>query len=135
MFMEQPNLRLSADKTGSKGRRSPGKEKKMKKAVWITFDLGVNGDYEGMYAWLDSHHARECGDSVAFLEYEAKRNLISELKADLKRSVSTKKKNRVYVIYKSDEGKLKGEFLFGGRKKSPWTGYGAPEEMGSSDEL
>lgn len=107
----------------------------MKKAVWITFDLGVNGDYEGMYAWLDSHHARECGDSVAFLEYEAKRNLISELKADLKRSVSTKKKNRVYVIYKSDEGKLKGEFLFGGRKKSPWTGYGAPEEMGSSDEL
>jgi hypothetical protein len=144
MFMEQFSLRLSAHKAGSAAHRSPRKEKKMKKAVWISFDLGVNGDYEGMYAWLDTHHAKECGDSIAFLGYEPKRDsvlgeptrdLISELKADLKRSVSIKKKNRVYVIYKSDEGKLKGVFLFGGRKKSPWTGYGASEEMESSDEL
>jgi hypothetical protein len=31
-------------------------------AVWISFDLGVRGDYEGMYAWLDTHNAKECGD-------------------------------------------------------------------------
>ena len=37
---------------------------KMKHFVWISFDLGVKGDYEGMYAWLDSKDAKECGDST-----------------------------------------------------------------------
>ncbi len=26
----------------------------MKKALWISYDIGVRGDYEGLYAWLDS---------------------------------------------------------------------------------
>lgn len=28
-------------------------------------NLGVQGDYEGLYAWLGEHRAKECGDSVA----------------------------------------------------------------------
>jgi hypothetical protein len=35
----------------------------MNSAVWISYDLGVQADYEGMYAWLDEHQAKECGDS------------------------------------------------------------------------
>ena len=31
--------------------------------VWISYDLGIRGDYEGLYAWLDSHRAKECGDA------------------------------------------------------------------------
>lgn len=35
------------------------------KRVWISYDLGVQADYDGLYQWLDEHKARECGDSVA----------------------------------------------------------------------
>ena len=42
----------------------------MNKALWLSYDLGVKGDYEGLYAWLDDHNAEECGNSVAFLHYE-----------------------------------------------------------------
>ena len=106
----------------------------MKKAVWISFDLGVNGDYEGMYAWLDTHSARECGDSVAFVEYEVRTtDLVPTLKRDLKTSVELGKKSRIYIIYRNDDGKVKGSFLFGSRKQAPWTGYGTSAEE-SSDE-
>ena len=65
----------------------------MTKAVWISFDLGVSGDYEGMYSWLDSHGAKERGDSLAFIkEYEAQRDLVAELKRDIKESVELNKR-------------------------------------------
>jgi hypothetical protein len=38
----------------------------MKSAIWLTFDLGVRGDYETLYTWLDQRLAKECGDNVAF---------------------------------------------------------------------
>lgn len=41
----------------------------VKSAIWLSYDLGVNGDYEGMYAWLDNHGAKECGGSVAYLQF------------------------------------------------------------------
>ena len=40
--------------------------KVIRKAIWLSFDLGVAGDYPGLYKWLDEHDAVECGDSVAF---------------------------------------------------------------------
>lgn len=106
----------------------------MKKAVWLSFDLGVKGDYEGMYAWLDSHEAIECGDSIAFLEYESLKDLLDKLKAELQEHVELNGKSRIYVICRSPDGKIKGTFLFGKRKQAPWTGYGSSEEE-SSDEL
>ena len=105
----------------------------MKKLVWISFDLGVSGDYEGMYAWMDGHGGRECGDSVAAIEYEPRKDLVAELKSDIEESVELGKKSRIYVIYRSDDGKMKGSFLCGTRKQAPWTGYGASVEE-SSDE-
>jgi hypothetical protein len=37
----------------------------MHTVMWMSYDLGVKGDYEGLYAWLDDHEAKECGNSVA----------------------------------------------------------------------
>ena len=31
------------------------------KTVYISFDLGLKGDYAAFYSWLDKHHAKECG--------------------------------------------------------------------------
>ena len=100
----------------------------MKKTVWISFDLGVSGDYEGMYAWLDNHGAKECGDSLAVIEYKPVGDVIAELKNDIEQTVQVNKNSRLYIVYKSDDGKMKGSFLYGKRKQSPWTGYGAVEE-------
>ena len=106
----------------------------MKKGVWLSFDLGVSGDYEGMYSWLDHHDAIECGDSLAFLQYEPKENLVEEIKRDIQNTVElNEKKNRVYLIYRSEDLKMKGIFLFGSRKKAPWTGYAPSEEVPTED--
>jgi hypothetical protein len=51
--------------------------------VWISYDLGVRGDYESIYSWLDAHGAKECGDSLAVLTYRHDGQLIDKLKADL----------------------------------------------------
>lgn len=57
----------------------------MKKFVWVSFDLGVKGDYEGMYAWLDGCGAKECGDSVACFWYShASKDLLKDMREDLK---------------------------------------------------
>jgi hypothetical protein len=108
-------------------------ERTMKKTVWISFDLGVSGDYEGLYAWLDTHAAKECGDSVAVIEYQPRADVIAELKSEIGEAVELNKKSRIYAIYKSEDGKMKGSFVYGTRKQAPWTGYGASAEE-SSDE-
>ena len=98
--------------------------KNMKKNfIWMSFDLGVQGDYEGMYSWLDTHDARECGDSVAALEFEYGTDLLNELRKALETSVKIDKKTRIYVL-RLVSGKMKGRFIFGARKSPPWAGYG-----------
>jgi hypothetical protein len=108
----------------------------MKSAVWISFDLGVQADYEGMYAWLDEHEARECGDSLAFLNYEyTTGSLLDSLTTDLQKSVQITKRTRIYVIYREQESKkMKGIFIFGGRKAPPWSGFSVSVGSVDSDE-
>ncbi len=98
----------------------------MKQVIWISYDLGVKGDYEGLYGWLDGHNADECGNSVAFLHYEYRIELLSELKDDLSRNVNLGKRDRVYIVW-SENQKMKGQFLFGKRKSVPWAGFGSQE--------
>lgn len=108
----------------------------MKHFVWVSFDLGVKGDYEGMYSWLDSHSAKECGDSVACFWFEhPSDDLLKDLENDLKSNVDfDEKKVRVYVI-RLVNGKMKGSFIFGRRRNSPWTGFGKNgEDEEDSDE-
>jgi hypothetical protein len=37
----------------------------MKKRFWLSYDLGIDGDYDGLYGWLDRIKAIECGDGLA----------------------------------------------------------------------
>jgi hypothetical protein len=105
--------------------------------VWVSFDLGVKGDYEGMYAWLDGKGAKECGDSLACFWFEHKSDdLLAEVKKELNDSVDLdEKKSRVYII-RLVKGKMKGSFIFGRRKNPPWAGFGDTGEAAedSSDE-
>jgi len=95
--------------------------KKMK-TIWLSYDLGIRGDYESLYLWLDKLDARECGDSLAVFKYNPREDLVASLKRDLKKNVKIKYGDRIYIIYLK-EGRMKGEFIFGQRKKSPWVGY------------
>ena len=101
----------------------------MKSAIWISYDLGVNGDYEGMYAWLDDHGAKECGSSVAFVKsYDCDgEDLMQALECDIQGAVEIDKRTRIYVIRRVD-GREKGTFLFGRRKGAPWDGCGQQGE-------
>lgn len=98
--------------------------------IWLSYDLGVQGDYEGLYEWLDGHGARECGDSLAILKYTYRRDLLKQLRAELEKSVQLTKRSRIYVIYRSDrDQRVKGIFLIGRRRASPWQGTSGSGEQ------
>jgi len=101
----------------------------MKHFVWLSYDLGIRGDYEGLYAWLDKQEALECGDSLACFWYRHAGELWSDLKDDLHGSVDIDpKKNRIYVIAKVND-RLTGKFVFGRRKNAPWIGTAMTAEQ------
>ena len=97
----------------------------MKKAIWISYDLGIGGDYDGLYRWLANHKAVECGDGLAFFNYVPKNieSLLEELKGEIEDCVRVNNKTRIYCIRKEGDS-MKGTFLFGARKGNPWEGYG-----------
>ncbi len=84
---------------------------------WLSYDLGVNGEYEDLYAWLDRLGAKECGDSVATFVSKASRAAIIK---DMRELLDLKRNPRIYLIDMTTGGK----FILGKRKVAPWTGYG-----------
>ncbi|ADV84252.1 hypothetical protein [Terriglobus saanensis] len=95
---------------------------------WLTYDLGIRGDYESLYEWLDQQHAVECGDSVATF---VSRKSADEIKKELAAILGTEKRSRVYLI----SGRAhKGQFLIGGRKSAPWAGFALASQASGSDE-
>ncbi|QCQ22145.1 hypothetical protein [Desulfoglaeba alkanexedens] len=108
----------------------------MEKAVWMSFDLGVRGDYEGLYAWLDSKKAIECGDSLAFFKYDVSEDIVESLEKEIKENVEINKKTRIYVIFRDAKTKkMKGKFILGSRKTAPWAGYSGSQEQTEEEEL
>ena len=109
----------------------------MKKAIWLSYDLGIGGDYDHLYEWLDNHDAVECGDSVAFIRMEfpsdvSDETVIEKLQKELEENISIEpKRSRIYCI-RRDGDNIKGAFLFGSRKGNPWDGYGSKN---SSDDI
>ena len=95
----------------------------MKRLVWISYDLGASGDYEGLYAWLDDHDAKECGDSVACLRFSYEGDILEALEKDIRDAVSLNKRSRIYVVF-SGQNNVRGRFVIGRRKRGPWEGYG-----------
>ena len=103
---------------------------KSKKTFWLSYDLGLKGDYHGMYEWLDNYKARECGESLAVFKFSCGKNFIQEVQNDLKNYVEFKNGDRVYLIYRDDQDNytIKGRFIIGKRKPAPWEGYSLGEE-------
>ena len=106
----------------------------MKRSIWLSYDLGVSGDYEGMYSWLENHGAKECGSSVAFLRnYEFENNLLEHLRTDINEAVTLNRRSRIYLIF-HDNNRSRGRYLVGKRKAPPWTGFGdGPEDEADED--
>ncbi len=93
---------------------------------WLIYDLGLQGHYDQLYAWLDQHKAKECGDSVAtFVSNKSRDAIVKELATIL----DQEKNPRIYIITR----KRGGKFVFGKRKFAPWTGY-AQVSVESGDE-
>ncbi len=96
----------------------------MKSRIWLSYELGLRGDYEGLYAWLDQNDAKECCDNLAFLEYEHDGELLHSLKKEMENAFEISKKSRFYVIFRDHEtDELKGKFIFGSRKAPRWKGF------------
>jgi hypothetical protein len=94
---------------------------------WLSFDLGLHGDYDVLYAWLDKLGALECGDSVATFKSEKSRD---QLVRELRNLLDEKKNPRVYIV----SMKLGGKFVLGRRKaRAPWTGYAEISVSGGED--
>lgn len=107
---------------------------KTKKTFWLSYDLGLKGDYSALYSWLDNHKAKECGDSLAVFQYNAPGDHINRLKNDLGKNVSLRKSDRVYLIWiDNNDKKVKGKFIYGGRKPAPWEGFNSTMNTDSID--
>jgi len=118
-------------------------KKQKKKSIWISYDFGIKGDYTGLYTWLDNHQAKECGNGIAYFIYDYSNSIsavfdklsVEELTRDIKASVKLSKSDRLYIIWKDKTtDKIKGEFINGSRKQSPWEGYGKMNDENDVDE-
>lgn len=117
-------------------------EKRLVKLFWISFDLGLKGDYEGLYSYLDTNGAKECGNSIALLKLPlSSRNEdpVAKLKKELLENVQLNKTDRIYIVWRDvKDGKsiARGTFLFGNRKRSPWEGFAIGlEDSDDRDEI
>ncbi len=97
------------------------------KTYWLSYDLGVGGDYKALYQWLDNHDAKLCGDSVAFFKYKYKagEEPDEKLKNELLRQIKLNGGNKLYIIRLNNEGAPMGSFIYGRRSAAPWVGYGS----------
>lgn len=106
-----------------------------KKALWLSYDFGITGNYSAFFTYLDDRKAKECGNGLAYFEYETggadSETMIQNLKKELEQIVKPGPGDRIYAIWKDDTKPNtpgKGRFLFGKRKSAPWNGYGSITE-------
>ncbi|MHA1541336.1 MAG: hypothetical protein ACTSXL_01040 [Alphaproteobacteria bacterium] len=112
--------------------------------ILLSFDLSTDGDYQGLYTWLDNNNAVECGTSCAQIDLKSKKglgkpwqSLIKDLQNDIKKNVKIKDglfNDRIHVTFKTNN-EIKSGFLFGKRKKAPWSGYAINSENDGRLEL
>ena len=105
------------------------------KTFWLSYDLGLKGDYNSLYTWLDKVKAKECGDSFSVFQFTPKTdNPKEEIKQDLESNINFNKGDRIYLIWRDDSKDINsGVFIIGNRKQPPWEGYYAPELEQSVD--
>lgn len=109
----------------------------MKRLIYLSYDLGFQGNYTKLYKWLDTHKALECGDSSCRFMYDFKsvqkndnenetKSMIAEIRNDITRNVDFLSTDRVYIasdFFWKGNTSLNGLFIVGRRKPSnPWDG-------------
>lgn len=109
-----------------------------KTTIWLTYDMGVGGDFQGLYSWLDDNNAVECGNNLTFLKYsysdeiQTDNDFVEYIKKELESKVNFKPGNRIYIVRKAididRDGKIVGSFIIGKRKANPWEGFGTKTE-------
>lgn len=101
--------------------------------VWLYFDLGIDGDYDGLYLWLDARKARECGDNLAYFSFKTSSPDVGVgLKTAIKDAVKLRPRDRMYAIFSKPDGGYMGRFIVGGRTRAAWEGRAVSE--GGEDE-
>jgi hypothetical protein len=105
----------------SKAASTNGQAASGKSRYWLSFDLGLRGDYGILYTWLDQRAAKECAHGLATFESdESPTEIVEALTKELK---ITGERPQLYLLYRDDHGKIAGRFILGSRRKAPWTGY------------
>ncbi len=105
----------------------------MKMAIWLSYDLGIDGDYMNLFHWLDSKEAKECVGNFSFFYYEYEKNILDEIKRDLSAAMNLRLQDRIYIV-RVENGKSIGSFIKGQRKVAPWLGYAAKTVGSGQDE-
>ncbi|GAA0734277.1 hypothetical protein GCM10009430_49260 [Aquimarina litoralis] len=103
--------------------------------VIINYDLGLKGDYESLYSFLDNKDAVDCGNSSGAFEFNfiggselSHEDKIEQVKTEIESHVSLSKGDRVYIIVHDKNGQPRGTFIFGHRQRPIWEGYGTKTE-------
>ena len=113
-----------------------------KKSIWLSYDFGLKGNYSALFTFLDNNKAIDCGNGLAYFNYENKDDLTDEallekLKKELSEAVNPSPSDRIYVIWREDDNNataMKGKFLFGKRKAPAWNGYATIGDDNKIDE-
>ena len=114
----------------------------MKRPIFISYDFGMKGDYDGLFKWLDENKAEERGYGIGFIkEYNYKENSIKTdidflrfVRSELKKRIKIGSSDRLYMIWNSlESSKIKAGFLFGKSKQSPWTGFAQNNQIDNID--
>jgi len=111
---------------------------------FLNYDLNFNGDYDGLYKWLDNHNAKNCGQNFCEFFYSTMssengslpvkivaQNTLKQLEDDLTKSVSLKRGDRIFLIGIMPDGTSFGGFLTGDYGPKPWAGYGEKKQADS----
>lgn len=96
-----------------------------KTSIWLSYDLGIKGDYEGLYLWLDNLDAVECGNNVAFFKININENedIADKVESEIRKNVDIKNGERFYIVYRKSKDNIAGRYIIGNRKSNPWVGY------------
>ena len=71
---------------------------------------------------------------MATLRFAYDDDLVESLRSEIENAITLSKQSRIYLVYK-ENGKSKGKYIIGRRKRSPWDGYGtAGDHVDDDDE-
>jgi len=97
---------------------------------WLTYDLSNPDVYDSLYKWIARHseEPEECGGTTITFLYNGD---IKDLKANLEKNVKNIENEKIYIIYKKEDGRPVGKFIWGKRnRKNPWDSYLVQDVVG-----